>query len=90
MTSTTTPSQALEALLNPTEVSHYLGVPIGTLANWRYQGCGPAFLRVGRHVRYRSEDLTAWVEAQLVDNPEVPADIVRNGHSSRHVRTAAG
>ena len=83
MTSTTTPSQPLDALLNPTEVSHYLGVPIGTLANWRYQGRGPASLRVGRHVRYRTEDLAMWVEAQL-------ADIPRHGHSSRHLRTAAG
>lgn len=88
MTPTTTLSQALEALLNPTEVSHYLGVPIGTLANWRYQGRGPAFLRVGRHARYRIEDLAMWVEAQLANTPDVPADILRHGHSSG-LRTAA-
>ena len=87
-TTTTTTTQALDALLNPTEVSHYLGVPIGTLANWRYQGRGPASLRVGRHVRYRLEDLATWVEAQLADNPGVSADIQRHGPSSR-LRTAA-
>lgn len=73
MTSTTTPdrSQELRALLGPSELSRYLGVPLGTLANWRYEGRGPAFLRVGPHVRYRSEDVATWVEEQLADNPPV-------------------
>lgn len=88
MTSTTTPSQDLDALLTPPDVARYLGVPIGTLANWRYQGRGPASLRVGRHVRYRIEDLATWVEAQLADNPDVPTDIQRHSPSSR-LRTAA-
>ena len=53
--------QSLSVLMDPTEVSEYLGVPIGTLANWRYQGRGPAFVRVGRHVRYRAEDVGEWL-----------------------------
>jgi excisionase family DNA binding protein len=65
----TTPDRSQEPrnLLGPSEVSRYLGVPLGTLANWRYQGRGPAFLRVGRHVRYRAEDVATWVEEQLAD-----------------------
>ena len=39
-------------LLDPTQVSAYPGVPVGTLANWRYQGFGPTFVHIGRHVRY--------------------------------------
>lgn len=61
---------ALADLMTPIDVSHYLGVPPGTLANWRYLGRGPAFLRVGRHVRYRAADVTAWVEAQLTARAE--------------------
>jgi excisionase family DNA binding protein len=38
------------------------GVPVGTLANWRYQGRGPRFVKVGRHVRYRRSDVEAWLE----------------------------
>lgn len=54
-------------LLTPHEVSDYLGIPTATLANWRYQGRGPEFLRVGRHVRYRPSDVMTWVEQQVAD-----------------------
>lgn len=52
-------------LLTPDEVSDYLGVPPGTLANWRYQGHGPAFVRLGRHVRYRARDVDDWIDSRL-------------------------
>jgi hypothetical protein len=42
------------------EVSYYLGVPIGTLYSWRVQRRGPACRRIGRFLRYRPEDVTAW------------------------------
>jgi excisionase family DNA binding protein len=51
-------------LLTPAELGDYLGVPLGTLANWRYQGRGPAYVRFGRHVRYRATDIAAWVDEQ--------------------------
>jgi len=54
----------LSVLMTPAQVSAYLGVPTGTLANWRYQGHGPASLRVGRHIRYRAEDIATWVDQQ--------------------------
>ena len=50
------------ALMTPFEVSQYLGVPTGTLANWRYRGRGPAFIRVGRHVRYCAADISIWID----------------------------
>jgi excisionase family DNA binding protein len=43
----------------------YLTVPVGTLANWRYQGKGPRFVKIGRHVRYRRSDVEAWLEANV-------------------------
>ncbi len=52
-------------LLTPDDVSACLGVPTATLANWRYQGRGPGFVRLGRHVRYRHEDVEHWVESQV-------------------------
>ncbi len=53
---------ALPPLGSPTAVSAYLDVPVGTLTQWRYRGLGPKFLKVGRHVRYRREDVLAWLE----------------------------
>ena len=58
----------LDVLMDPARVSAYLGVPVRTLANWRYKGLGPAFIKTGRHVRYRSADVARWVEDQL-DRP---------------------
>jgi len=63
---TTVKTQGLSVLMDPSEVGEYLGVPTGTLANWRYQGRGPAFVRVGRHVRYRAEDVGEWLAKRAV------------------------
>jgi len=52
-------------LWTPEDVSAYLGgVPVSTLYQWRYKGIGPKSRRVGRYLRYRPEDVRAWVENQ--------------------------
>lgn len=48
------------------EVADYLRVPLRTLEQWACKGRGPAYTRVGRHVRYRWEDVEAWLDAQRV------------------------
>lgn len=45
------------------ETSYYLGVPVATLYYWRCRGEGPAACKLGRHLRYRAEDVSAWVAA---------------------------
>lgn len=55
-----------DRLLWPEQVAEMLGLPTGTLANWRYQGRGPAFVKVGRHVRYRRSDVLGWIEQHVV------------------------
>ena len=42
----------------------FLGVTEATLADWRYRRRGPAFVKVGRLVRYRLEDLDAWLDTE--------------------------
>ena len=64
MTPATT-SKDLLPLMTPADLSEYLGVPLGTLANWRYQRRGPAFVRLGRHVRYRADDVLEWIREQV-------------------------
>lgn len=43
------------------------GVPVSprTLANWRWSGQGPLFVKALRRVRYRREDVLAWASAQI-------------------------
>jgi excisionase family DNA binding protein len=44
------------------EVAHYLGIPVKTLYYWRCHGIGPRSARLGKHLRYRAEDVRDWVE----------------------------
>ena len=46
-----------DRLLREREVSEMLGVAIATLHAWRRVGKPPAFIRLGRSVRYRLSDL---------------------------------
>jgi len=50
----------------PNEVAEYLGIPPKTLTQWRYNGTGPRFSKVGRHVRYRWNDVEKWLDEQAV------------------------
>lgn len=47
--------------LSPLEASHFLSYPAKTLEFWRLNNKGPAFVRQGRHVRYRVQDLRAFM-----------------------------
>lgn len=60
-----------ERLLTIQEVADYLGIPRGTLYAWRYKGEGPRGFRVGKHVRFRAEDIEAWLADQA--DPETAA-----------------
>lgn len=53
-------------LLTEKEAAKILGFSIRTLQNWRHRGGGPRFVRVSKGcIRYRREDLEAWVEERL-------------------------
>jgi excisionase family DNA binding protein len=49
----------------PEEVSVFLGVPVPTLYQWRHKAVGPKSHRIGRHLRYKPEDVRAWFENQV-------------------------
>jgi excisionase family DNA binding protein len=59
-------------LLSTFEAAVYLGVPRQTLAVWRSRDTrrGPAYVNVGRHIKYRRGDLDAWIDSQRVDPGE--------------------
>ncbi len=52
-----------ERLWTIEDVSAYLGIPVGTLYQWRTKGYGPAGRRMGKYVRYRPADVRAWVDS---------------------------
>ena len=45
----------------------------GTLATWRWQGCGPRYTKFGHRILYRGADLNAWLDERMV-NPTDRAD----------------
>ena len=42
------------------DVAEYLGVPVGTLYDWRCKGYGPPGKRVGRYLRYEEDAVRQW------------------------------
>jgi predicted DNA-binding transcriptional regulator AlpA len=51
-------------LLGPTQLGMQLGKSPAVLANWRYLGTGPRFIKLNRAVRYRVSDVEAWLDEQ--------------------------
>lgn len=52
------------ALWTTEQLAGYLGVPVATVYAWRTRGEGPPAIRVGRYLRFRSEDVAAWLDSQ--------------------------
>ncbi len=60
-----------QRLLDPKQTSETLAKPVRTLANWRSKRYGPPFIRVGGSIRYREEDVLAFLESGRVDTVKV-------------------
>jgi excisionase family DNA binding protein len=63
-------------MLRTTEAAGYIGLKKSTLEAWRVRGEGPVFLKLGKAVRYRKEDIDAFLEANLRKSTSDP------GHES--------
>jgi hypothetical protein len=53
-------------LLDEKHAAQFLGCSVGMMRKFRLFGNGPAFCKLGRLVRYREEDLAAFVSANRV------------------------
>ena len=54
--------------LNPEQASEYAHVTVGHLAQLRYRGEGPRYLKpTAKVVLYRRADLDAWLNASAVE-----------------------
>jgi predicted DNA-binding transcriptional regulator AlpA len=52
-------------LFTPEEVSLMTGLSLATLATWRSRGKGPSYVKIGRKVYYRKQELSKWLEKQI-------------------------
>ncbi|MBA3286824.1 MAG: helix-turn-helix domain-containing protein [Acidimicrobiia bacterium] len=60
-------------LIDSPELAAMLKVPQRTLDTWAYLGKGPAYRKIGRHRRYRLDEVEAWLESQKHGGPDAPA-----------------
>lgn len=58
-------SSAAPPILNTEEAAKYLNVQPATLEQWRWNGKGPRFVKIGRACRYRQADLEAFLDARV-------------------------
>ncbi len=65
-------TQTTDRLLSAQEVADFLGVPLGTLYQWRTKGTAPRAVKAGRYIRFRPQDVEAWCERNA-DEPRVGA-----------------
>jgi predicted DNA-binding transcriptional regulator AlpA len=63
------PSRDTESLLAEIYAADLLGLSSRTLQSWRSKNEGPPYVRVGRAVRYRRQDLLNWVGQNTVAPP---------------------
>jgi predicted DNA-binding transcriptional regulator AlpA len=54
----------LEALLNERDIAHITGMSLATVRRWRLSGHGPRATKIGAAVRYKPEDLKAWLDSR--------------------------
>jgi predicted DNA-binding transcriptional regulator AlpA len=54
----------LEGWRTRSEVAAEMGVSVDTLGRWETAGTGPVCIRVGRDIRYKDEDVRAWLDEQ--------------------------
>jgi|GraSoiStandDraft_16_1057320.scaffolds.fasta_scaffold2037510_2 excisionase family DNA binding protein len=55
-----------ESLWTVREVADYFRVPVSTVRRWNYDRSGPAFMKIGKHVRYVPAEVRAWAKRRRV------------------------
>lgn len=56
-------------MLTEVQAAKIISLSVRTLQAWRLRGVGPAYVKVGKAVRYSRADLIAWIGAHTV-SPE--------------------
>lgn len=59
---------ARTVILTTRQAAKYLGLSMSTLNKWRCYGFGPKYLKLGRAVRYRLDELDRYLEARLLSS----------------------
>jgi len=53
----------IESLLNEFDVARITGMSVASVRRWRRLRKGPKYIKIGAAVRYKREDITAWINS---------------------------
>jgi predicted DNA-binding transcriptional regulator AlpA len=59
-----TVDSVLETLLNEHDVARITGLSVASVRRWRLLRQGPKYIKIGAAVRYKPEDVAAWLESR--------------------------
>ena len=59
-----TANNTLGTLLNEHDVARITGLSVASVRRWRLLRQGPKYIKIGAAVRYKPEDLTAWLASR--------------------------
>jgi excisionase family DNA binding protein len=62
----------LSRLLTVQELADLLQIPAKTIYTWRYKGFGPPAVPMGKYLRFRAEDVAAWLDERADVPPSRP------------------
>lgn len=59
-----TTNSGIDTLLNEHDVARITGLSVASVRRWRLLRQGPKYLKIGAAVRYKPDDITAWLESR--------------------------
>jgi len=57
-------NNTIEDLLNEHDVARITGLSVASVRRWRLLRIGPKFIKIGSAVRYRADDVAAWLASR--------------------------
>src|SRR6516162_7190980 len=72
------PASLLGNWISPEDLARDLRLSIATLADWRSQRRGPAYLKVGRKIWYPRIWVEKWLQSRLKETTDVTAEPKRD------------
>ena len=55
---------SLETLMTEHHLARITGMSVATVRRWRLLRQGPKYIKIGAAVRYKPEDVSAWLESR--------------------------
>lgn len=65
---------SLDSLLTEHDVARITGLSVASVRRWRLLRSGPKYLKIGASVRYKPEDVAAWIESRPSGGGYEPAE----------------